>query len=473
MDYGVPQDQLEQIRNLVLTLYKDENGKPLKLTDSQCVLFDAIFKLRYHRMHIKGFTRLGKSLVIALAVLTRMIAYSEKWAIVAGRGKQAKIIIGYIIDHAFDNEATKNALQLDTNESLDSLRRERSKNRLTFKAGGEVYVLSADSRNKQDAGSSLMGSGASRLILDEASLVDDVVESKIFRMLGDSMDNYYIKIGNPFFRNHFYKSSLDPLYWKLDIDYKIGIQEGRLTEEFIEEARKKPSFDVLYENKFPNEIAVDDEGYSRLFPDSLIERATIQLPEVAWFGTRRVGHDVARGGRNENVWALRTDNYATILGSNHDPDLMSTTGTTIRMVEEAKALWQNVHIDDSGIGGGETDRLYELKHEPNAVMAGARADDDTRFENRRAENYWRFKEWLESGGKLDPKFDWSQLAVIYYRAKDSSGKMMIMPKEKMKKRGWESPDRADAVSLTFDKSPYIQDAESSHNNEQFDPHSPL
>ena len=103
------------------------------------------------------------SLTIALAVLTRVATFPEKLAIVAPSLTKARIIMGYIIDHAFDNPFTASRLEIAKDESEQRLRRERSKNRLTFRQSdgsiGEVFVVSGDSKNTQAAGESLMGLG--------------------------------------------------------------------------------------------------------------------------------------------------------------------------------------------------------------------------------------------------------------------------------------------------------------------------
>jgi hypothetical protein len=391
--------------------------------------------------------------------LTRVTNFPEKWAIVAPSEKKAKIIMAYIIDHTFDNEYCKRKLEISKDESLEHLRRERSKSRLTFKHSdgtfGEVYVLSADSRNKQNAGDALMGFGAANVILDEAALIDDDIEAKIFRMLGDQMDNFYCKIGNPFYRNHFLDSHRDPKYFKLNIDYKLGIAEGRLNQEFIDEAQKRPYFSVLYENKFPEADAIDDKGWSYLITDSEYERALVKVESP--FGLPYIGQDVARGGGNFNVWVKRTADYATILGKNNDSDLMSQTGTTIRFQKEHNVDWQAITIDDTGVGGGVSDRLREQGFRINACKLGEQARDTNKFSNRRAENYWKVKEWINNGGKLDPDCDWSELLEIKYKT-DSAGKLKIMGKDEMRTRGIESPDVADALMLSFDSqwSPHVK-----------------
>jgi len=118
----------------------------------------------------------------------RVSSTPEKWAIVAPSEKKAKIIMGYIIDHTFDNEYMKGKLEIEQGANLEHLRRERSKNRLTFKhtngTYGEVYVLSADSRNKQNAGDALMGFGCIpegyKITTDKGDYdIKEVVEKKI------------------------------------------------------------------------------------------------------------------------------------------------------------------------------------------------------------------------------------------------------------------------------------------------------
>jgi hypothetical protein len=96
--------------------------------------------------------------------------------------------MSYLIEHIFDNEYSKAKLEYDKGESLDRLRRERSKSRITFKHSdgslGEVFILSADNRNRQGAGDALMGFGCIpegyKITTDKGDLdIKDVVENKI------------------------------------------------------------------------------------------------------------------------------------------------------------------------------------------------------------------------------------------------------------------------------------------------------
>lgn len=442
---------------LVQKLYKDnETGKPITLTETQAKIFDLIWKKKHPRNHIMCHTRFGKSFVVALAVLTRITHFPEKWCIVAPSADKARIIMGYIIEHTFDNEYIKSKLEFDKGENLDRLRRERSKDRLNYKLAdgnlGEVFIISADSRNKLKAGDAVMGFGAPNVIGDEMALIDDDIEAKIFRMLGDKTENFYFKIGNPFRRNHFLKDYQNPNFYKINADYLTGIKEGRLMPEFIEEAKKKPHFDILFGNKFPEADAIDDRGFSFLITDKEYEVALDTVDKNNWFGVKTLGVDVARGGGNYNVWVMRTANYAKILAKNQDNDLMSVVGTTIRLATENGIIMQNVFIDDTGVGGGVTDRLREQRFNVVPVGLGNKADEETKFVNRRAENYWKLKQWFNKGGKICASDNWEELKEMKYKT-DSAGRTLIMSKDDMRKLGYPSPDVADSLMLTFDRNP--------------------
>lgn len=466
----------EKIWELVRLLYKSEDGKPLELTPSQVEIFDTIYGKRHPRVEIMAHTRFGKSMTVGLAVLTRIALVPEKWAIVAPSEKKAKIIMGVIIDHTFDNEITKRKLMIEKGETLEHLRRERSKSRLTYKHDdgtyGEVYIISADQRNRSGAGDTLMGFGAPNVVLDEGALIDDDIEAKIFRMLGDKVDNYYFKIGNPFRRGHFYKSWMNPKYFKINVDYNKGIEEGRLKRDFIEEARLKPYFSVLYENNFPEEDELDEKGWTSLITETEFNYAQDEIARESWFGDKVMGVDVARGGGNFNVWVLRCGNYAKILEKTKENDLMAVVGNTIRLAKEQGIDYRNIFVDDTGVGAGVFDRLSEQRMQVNRVTLGGTADEDAKFINRRAENYWRLKEWINRGGKVDKSEDWTELLSMKYKS-DSQGRLKMMSKDEMRKNGVDSPDVADALMLTFDFPAYnrLADEMAQESEKVFDKYS--
>jgi hypothetical protein len=447
---------------LVRALYKNDWGQPFEMTPGQVEIFSAIFYKQgpegQNRIHIKTFTQFGKSDVVSMAILTRAVTFPEKWSIVAPSQAKARIIMGYTIKHLFENEYTLNRFKIDPGDNIDAVRRERSKNRMTFDIGnnqiGEIFILSAESRLKQteDVGNSLMGFGSPNLVMDEAALISDESDAKAMRMVGGFTSvgsDFVVKIGNPFNRNHFLLAQEDPAYYKINIDATRGVKEGRLTEKFVEEMRKKPYFSVLYANEFPASDDIDSKGWTQLLSEEEIELAIVKPgEEISHIGERRMGNDVARGGNNYTTWVLRSMNYMELLAKSHQDNLTEVAGQTIFLAGTNGVKDENIFIDDVGVGGGAVDPLRYQQKKVHGVNVGNKAMDDKMFANLRAEAYWRMREWIKKGGRLNNDPDWYQLSKVKYKP-DSHGRLRVMSKDDMRARGIDSPDIADGGMLTF------------------------
>ena len=424
-------------------LFKDDYGKSLHLSAGQKEIFEAILRRFPKRNIVMCATQYGKSLTVSLGILIRAVVFGERWAIVAPSEKKARIIMNYVIQHIFDNPLFYK--QLEISEPLERLKRERSKERLTFKRGGEIFILSADARNRKKAGESLLGFGAANLVLDECSLIDDDVYATAKRMVGGHIDNFILEIGNPFRRNHFLKTWQSDGYNKIKITWEQGVREGRFSKEFIEEMKDEAFFKILYECQFPELGEIDEQGWSVLVTDKEIDTAMERITEPC--GKRRLGVDIGRGG-DYTVFVLRTDNYARVLEKNRDPDLMAQVGRIKRIMQEQNILAEDVFIDDVGVGGGVTDRLKEQGIIANAIKGGEKAKNESKFVNIRAESFWELRKWVLEGGTLERNEDFYQLYEIRYK-EDSSSRLKIESKEEIRSRGSGSPDIADALMLTF------------------------
>ncbi len=127
---------------------------------------------------------------------------------------------------------------------------------------------------------------------------------------------------------------------------------------------------------------------------------------------------------------------------------MATTGQIINKSKELEVFDQNVFVDRLGVGKGVVDRMQEQKYNVFPVAFSEKAEDSTQFANQRAECYWKGYKWLNEGGTLEPDSDWEQLAWIKYKV-DSTGRILIISKDDLRKSGYPSPDVADAFVSTF------------------------
>lgn len=204
---------------------------------------------------------------------------------------------------------------------------------------------------------------------------------------------------------------------------------------------------------------------------------TRELPESL---PVEVGVDVARYGNDKTVIIVRRGPVARVHKKYGKKSLMETVGWCVEAINETQCT--RIKIDDSGVGGGVTDRLIEVKLEkvneaeealrvhpqdqaaidklrvwsrleivPVNVGEGPATSTTTeRFQNLRAELHWMMRERFVEGD-IDIEDDddvLSQASGIRYR-QNSKGKLQIESKDDMKKRGLPSPDDFDALVLAY------------------------
>lgn len=485
--YASPEAQLRAERDIAKRLcakfFKDDDGNPFQLTDGQADIFGAIVFKRHLRVQVETTTQYGKSETISMALLLRSQSKKEKWTVLAPDQTKADIIMGKAIQHIFDHEVFISQIELEDIPKAEKLKHKRNQERITWRNGGEIRTLTADARNRKRVKESLTGQGSRNIIEDEAALIPDDLQAMVMRMLGGFKDSFLMKIGNPFYNNHFERTSKSKKYFKIRVDWRQAVAEGRYTMDFIEEMRLEPFFDILYEVKFPPKDEVVTGGYRRLFSDDLIESAliteeeyqamladdeqaiTLDTGERVLKGERRIGNDFAGGGSDRTSSVLRTPAVMRLLYTNKESDTMQHVVKVNDTRKQFEVASSNVANDYGGLGQGISDRLYELDVYVNKVMFGGKSIEPSKYKNKRAEMYFKFKQWLEDGGKIvdTPDGDWQELASVYYKT-DSSSRFQIEPKEDLKKRLKDlnmtitSPDVADAGALTFaDNSEIIDD----------------
>ena len=318
------------------------------------------------------------------------------------------------------------------------------------------FVYNLETKNKNYFVDGLLTHNSPFVVLDEAALVDDMIESKVFRMIAgfSTTKHLYMKVGNPFYRNHFFKSHNDPDFHLVWFDYKRGVQEGRYTQAMLDKAKQKPSFDVLYEVKFPDASAVDEKGWSSLLSEEDVEACFVQ--GGSGFGFLKVGCDPAGEGTNFNTAIARYRNYAHILFKEKILDQFRFAEKIISFKNELKKqerlLPLGYFVDRVGIGEGYYQTLRMDLEGVYGVNVGKQALNTEEFVNLRAEAFWRLRQEIKSRKlQLEKSDDWFQLSKVKYRTRleGKKGKIEIMSKEAMLAEGIASPDIADALMLTF------------------------
>ncbi len=470
----------------LLHLFKID-GKPADevATEGQIQIFAAIVFRLSTRMHIMVSTQYGKSLFVALACIVLSCLEDELCTVVAPTDDKAAIIMRYYIAHIGDNVLFSE--KLDKSTKIERLEMETTKDRIvlrknpeTNKSGG-IFIISVQAGNSKKGFAAAMGEGSKVVIQDESGLIPDENESTAYRMIAGKGDEVmYVKIGNPWFKDpphsHFFKSYRDPRYLKIDIDYEQGLAEGRYMQEFIDEAKGKPFFSILYENKFPDTKVMDNAGFLQLITQATLDNAyvpsDINFPLI---GEKRMGIDLAGGGANESVICVRGDNAAKIVWRHptEDPLIVLTKAEEIAKQEgiplddryifpdktgavafcaRANELWpmgKDGHDNRFGfIAGGKP----EEDDDASEFVLKKNGDKESIYLNARAQITMRAKRWMERGGKLIGKPDFDEALIMRYKVQ-SDKKIVIISKKDLRENGIESPDRWDAFAMTFARKP--------------------
>jgi len=438
------------------------------ITEGQMHIFSAIILRDYKRVEVICATQYGKTLWVALAAIIVSCVQGEKVAIVAPSAEKAKLTMRYYIEHLGDNPLWPTLLEKNT--KLERLRQEENKERIILNNGGGVFILSAQQKNASKSIEAAMGAGAKIVIGDEYCLIQDHTEATIFRMIaGKGKDAFYAKIGNPFYsappNSHFKKSWDGTRYHKIFIDDIQGLKEGRFTEEFLEEAREKPLYDILFKCEFPPIDVMDEKGYRPLvLAESLKYGTTADLMLEMLNKAResgelkikpKLGGDIGGGG-DKNVFVVRWGKFACVCGENQSKDTMVNVPQIEDIVAKFGIDWQDVGIDDIGIGRGVSDRLRERNGGIDCgVSVGDKAQDTETYSNLKAELSWKAKRWIEKDdSRLDERPEWQQATWIKYKV-NSEKQVKIEPKQDLKKNNnGKSPDFWDALVLTFYEKPF-------------------
>jgi hypothetical protein len=393
------------------------------------------------RVAINCFTRYGKTQCVALGVcLYIWLNKRKKVALIAPQADQTKILRDYISELISASPFFSQLVDFDQSRKAEALKKEVSKNRITFKNGCELRTLSAHGEAER-----LMGFGANLIIKDESCLISDAANARIMRMLGDDPEYaVLIEISNPWSTdNKYYEHYTSGDYYTIHVDWRLGIKEGRITQEFVNQMRDEYKdtpmfFTVLYDSEFPEQPE-----------DSVFNRAHVMQAVNRWKDIERadtlMSCDVADKGADKTVilTGRRKGNHYIIneVFTEAKTEQANLIGRLMSMQQKNLATW--IHIDTIGLGAGVVSVLKQNVPKTCNVIGchfGRSAGDKSRFSNRKAEVYFRLRHLFEEGLISIPndKRLINELMKIKWDYSAQSGKIKIIDPEK-------SPDFADAL----------------------------
>ncbi len=213
--------------------------------------------------------------------------------------------------------------------------------------------------------------------------------------------------------------------------------------------------------------------FPKVAEDVLIPYEWIELANRRWelynetgsvpHGAKRIGQDVAGMGRDSSVKCTRIGNYVEgfhVHQSAGKADHMAVAGGLANDLNRIGAQNDVALIDTIGEGAGVYSRLEELGY-TNIVSAkfgmSARGLTDVTeqyvFANTRAYCYWAVRDWLNPKNGFEPCLPpddmlMEELTATRWKFR-SDGSIIIEEKAEIQKNIGRSPDRADALALSW------------------------
>jgi len=161
---------------------------------------------------------------------------------------------------------------------------------------------------------------------------------------------------------------------------------------------------------------------------------------------RVIGIDPARGGADSTALVVRQGRDLIELRTRRSNDTMALVGWVITAIQEFDPVL--TVIDEGGLGYGILDRLKEQGYKVRGVNFGWKSSNKARWYLKRTEMWDGMRQWLKTAHIPDDR----QLQIDLTGPKEwhnSQGASILESKDDMKKRGLASPDRADALCVTF------------------------
>ena len=313
---------------------------------------------------------------------------------------------------------------------------------IKFPNGSSIALFGADNCD------GIRGLGFHGVVIDEYADIKAEVLGQVIMPTLLAADGWLMVIGTP--------KGIDPLsemYRKFEHDpdwyaRKLAWYDtGVYTEEQIAQQKKM----MVIPGQFELELCCN---FDVQMPDSLISGDTVDAAMKRFLNPSSytedaiiMGVDVARYGDDATVIVCRQGFML------YEPIILHKQNTNeIANAVIDEFIRRNVDaifLDYSGgLGAGVQDQLAQLGYDATAVHFNG-SPRDPQYKNCRAEMWAEMAHWLKEAAIPNIEGLKSELTGPKYFYSENGHQMQIESKEDMKSRGMSSPDKADAIGLTF------------------------
>ncbi|HHM9769025.1 TPA: terminase [Pseudomonas aeruginosa] len=285
------------------------------------------------------------------------------------------------------------------------------------------------------------------LIFDEASnIADKVWEVAEGALTDEQTEIIWLAFGNPTrnvgrFRECFRKFRHRWVQRQIDSRTVDGTNKDQIAKWAADYGEDSDFFKVRVRGLFPSSSDLQfigtglvDASMARVVTEAMVSHAPVVI-----------GVDPSWSGDDEFAIYMRQGLHSKLIGTYQKSDddvLMAQRIAQLEDQYKADAVFV-----DFGYGTGIVSAARAMGRNWTLVQFGG-ASSDPAMLNKRGEIWNAMKEWLKAGGELNDQQTADEISAPEYRVK-LDGKIVLEDKAELKKRAGISPNRADALALTF------------------------
>ena len=327
----------------------------------------------------------------------------------------------------------------------------RGSMRMYHKAYPESWFCSAQTckeENSEAFAGQHAANSTSFYIFDESSAVPDKIDEVSEGGLTDG-EPMKFKFGNPtrntgHFHADFHRMRHRVKSFKID-SRSVPITNKKLISEWIQDYGEDSDFvRVRVKGEFPR------SGVKQFMPVDIVQAAAGKsLHPTAYIDSPKImGVDIALQGDDQSVIIYRRGVAAYGLQKFRESDVLKLSGIIAQQIKDKKP--DACFVDLGYIGPAVVQNLIRWGH--GDIVTGVDFGGKSGLQqckNKRAEMWWRLRDWLAEGGAMPDDSELQDDLVGPEYITDDNGRVLLERKKDMKSRGLASPDCADALALTF------------------------
>jgi len=286
------------------------------------------------------------------------------------------------------------------------------------------------------------------MVFDEGSEIADKIYEVAEGALTDGLTQIiWCVFGNPTLTSgKFYDLFANPRWVSVTVDAReVPFTNRTLHEVWKTEYGEDSDFYRVRVRGLPPRTGVTNF----ISPD--VVRAAMRrelAPSLYTYLPKYLGIDPAHFGDDESVVTLRQGGMVLGQWWYSGLDGPNLAGKVVELWRQHPQVTQGL-VDAIGVGASCADVLARVPGFPLVrVNVATPATNDFEYFNLRAELWGRMRAWLEQAAIPNDETLFKQLTTLQYGF-DAKARIQLESKKDLKKRGVQSPDRADSLSMTF------------------------